>query len=66
MKSLSLNQMENVNGGNALMACAGGVAATTIGIAATILTAGLFGFGAVLAVGFTAASCSLAASEFGR
>lgn len=66
MKNLELNQMENVNGGNVAMACAGGAAVAAISVAATILTGGMFGFAAVLGMSWAAASCSVAAAEFGR
>jgi len=66
MKNLELDQMENVNGGNAVMACAGGAAVAAISVAATILTGGMFGFAAVLGMSWAAASCSVAAAGAGR
>lgn len=63
MKSLDLKQMEKVQGGNALWSCAAVPALATIGIAATILTSGLFGFAAALAVGSAATGCAIAVSD---
>lgn len=66
MKKLELEQMEELQGGNALWSCAAVPAIATIGIAATLLTAGVFGFAAILAMGAAGTGCAIAVSEFGR
>ena len=66
MKNLDLNKMEKIQGGNALISCAGGAAVTAISVAATILTGGMFGFATVFAMSYTMASCSIAAGDMPR
>lgn len=66
MKNLQLNEMEKLNGGNVAWSCAGGAAVAAIGVAATILSGGLFGFAAVLGMSYAMASCAIAAGEMSR
>lgn len=66
MKELSLEKMEEVQGGGAagmVLACAGGAAMTAVSAAATCISGGAFGWLIPLAMVYTAASCYDAANS---